>query len=70
MNTLNLDEHFDVIAIGLLDRSEGDEEPSVIFSSMLDRPLEQDDVLVIYGRDEDLDTLEAKIGNLQDQQES
>lgn len=64
LNTLNLDQRFNVIAIGLLDRSEGDEEPKVLFSSMLSRPLEQDDVLVVYGRDMDLDALETTVAGL------
>ncbi|UCG26306.1 MAG: hypothetical protein JSW55_10095 [Chloroflexota bacterium] len=53
--------------IGLLDRSEGDEESKVLFSSTLTRTLEQDDVSVIYGRDQNLDALETAVANLQDQ---
>ena len=63
-------ERFDVSAIGLLDRSRGDEEPRVLFSSMLDRTLEQDDILVLYGRDEDLDALQTAVVNLQGQERS
>jgi uncharacterized protein with PhoU and TrkA domain len=68
LNTLNLNEQFDVNVIGLLDRSEGDEEPKVLFSSTLTRTLEQDDVLVIYGRDKNLDALETAVANLQVQE--
>jgi CIC family chloride channel protein len=68
LSILNLNERFEVNVIGLLDRSEGDEEPKVLFSSTLTRTLEQDDVLVIYGRDENLDALETAVANLQVQQ--
>jgi CIC family chloride channel protein len=68
LNTLNIGEKFDINVIGLLDRSEGDEEPQVLFSSTLSRTLEQNDVLVIYGRDKDLDALEAAAANLQAQE--
>jgi CIC family chloride channel protein len=68
LNNLNLNEQFEVNVIGLLDRSEGDEEPEVLFSSTLTRTLEQDDVLVIYGRDQNLDALETAVANLQVQE--
>ncbi|NCF68680.1 MAG: hypothetical protein GWP61_22195 [Chloroflexi bacterium] len=64
LNSLNLDERFDVNVIGLLDRSEGDEEPEVLFSSMLARTLEENDVLVIYGRNKNLDALETAVANM------
>ncbi len=64
LNSLNLDERFDVNVIGLLDRSEGDEEPEVVFSSTLTKTLEENDVLVIYGRNKNLDTLETAVANL------
>ncbi len=64
LNSLNLDERFAVNVIGLLDRSEGDEEPEVLFSSMLARTLEENDVLVIYGRNKNLDALETAVANM------
>jgi CIC family chloride channel protein len=64
LNDLNLNEKFDVTVIGLLDRSEGDEKPEVIFSSTLTRTLEQKDILVIYGRDKELDALETAVANM------
>jgi CIC family chloride channel protein len=64
LNDLNLNEKFDVTVIGLLDRSEGDEKPAVIFSSTLTRTLEQKDILVIYGRDKELDELETAVANM------
>jgi uncharacterized protein with PhoU and TrkA domain len=64
LNSLNLDERFDVNVIGLLDRAEGDEEPEVLFSSMLARTLEENDVLVIYGRNKNLDALETAVANM------
>jgi CIC family chloride channel protein len=63
LNSLNLTEQFDVEVIGLLDRSEGDEEPEVLFSSTLTKTLEKNDVLVIYGRDKNLDALEKAVAN-------
>jgi CIC family chloride channel protein len=68
LNNLNLNEQFEVNVIGLLDRSEGDEEPKVLFSSTLTSTLEQDDVLVVYGRDQNLDALETAVANLQVQE--
>ena len=68
LNTLNLNDQFEVNVIGLLDRSVGDEEPEVIFSSTLTRTLEQNDVLVIYGRDQNLDALETTVTNLKVQE--
>jgi CIC family chloride channel protein len=64
LNTLNLNEQFDVNVIGLLDRSEGDEEPEVLFSSTLTKTLEENDVLVIYGRDKNLDALETAVADM------
>ena len=64
LNSLNLDERFDVNVIGLLDRSEGDEEPEVLFSSMLTKMLAENDVLVIYGRNKNLDALETAVANM------
>jgi hypothetical protein len=61
LNSLKLNEQFDVTVIGLLDLSEGDEEPEVVFSSTLTRTLEEGDVLVIYGRDKNLDALQAEV---------
>ncbi len=63
-SSLNIHDQFDVNVIGLLDRSEGDEEPEVLFSSTLTRTLAQDDVLVIYGRDKNLDALATAIAGL------
>jgi Trk K+ transport system NAD-binding subunit len=64
LSTLNLDEQFDVNVIGLLDQSEGDEELAKLSSSMLTKTLEQGDVLVIYGSNENLDALEAAIAEM------
>ena len=64
LSTLNLNEQFDVNVIGILDRSEGDEEPEVLFSSTLSKTLAENDVLVIYGRGKNLDALETAVANL------
>ena len=42
-------------------RAEGDEELAILFSSMLTMTLEENDVLVIYGKDKNLDTLETAV---------
>ena len=64
LNTLNLNEQYDVNVIGILDRPEGDDEPEVLFSSTLTKTLEENDVLVIYGRDRNLDALETAVANM------
>ena len=64
LSSLNLNERCDVNVIGLLDRSEGDEEPEVLFSSTLTKTLAENDVLVIYGRDKNLDALETAVANM------
>ncbi len=64
LNSLNLNEQFDVNVIGLLDRSAGDDEPMVLFSSTLTKMLEENDVLVIYGRNKNLDELETAVANI------
>jgi CIC family chloride channel protein len=61
LNDLNLHERFEVQVVGLLDRSAGDEQPSVLFGSELTAAttLVAEDTILVYGQEEKLDALET-----------
>jgi hypothetical protein len=59
LDDLNLHEQFEVQVVGLLDRSAGDEQPSVLFGDALAvaTTLVAGDTLLVYGQEENLDAL-------------
>jgi hypothetical protein len=61
LRELKLHKHFGVQVVGLLDRSAGEEQPSVRFGSEMDASttLEAEDIILIYGQEEKLDALET-----------
>jgi CIC family chloride channel protein len=66
LSDLNLPEHFDVQVIGLLDRSAGDEQPTVLFGPDLnvETTLVAEDTILVYGQESDLDALEVASAQL------
>ena len=61
LDDLGLEEQFEVQVVGLLDRSAGDEQPSVLFGSELSASttLVAEDTILVYGQQEALDALET-----------
>jgi CIC family chloride channel protein len=61
LDDLSLPEQFEVQVVGLLDRSAGDEQPSVLFGSELSAgaTLVEEDTILVYGQEEKLDALET-----------
>ena len=61
LDDLNLHEQFEVQVVGLLDRSAGDEQPSVLLGSELTAAttLVAEDTILVYGQEEKLDALET-----------
>jgi Trk K+ transport system NAD-binding subunit len=61
LEDLGLPEKFEVQVIGLLDRSAGDEQPSVLFGSELtaETALDAGDTILVYGQKEKLYALET-----------
>lgn len=66
LGDLNLHEQFEVQVVSLLNRLAGDEQPKVLFSSALttETALGEQDILVVYGRNENLDVLETAVAGL------
>ena len=66
LDDLNLHEQFDVQVVGLLDRSAGDEQPTVLFGSELDAgtTLVAEDTILVYGEGEKLDLVENSVTQL------
>ena len=60
LDDLNLGGQFEVQVVGLLDRSAGDAQPSVLFGSELTAAttLVAEDTILVYGQEEKLDALE------------
>jgi len=61
LDDLKLHDQFEVQVVGLLDRSAGDEQPSVLFGSELTAAttLVAEDTILVYGQEEELDALVA-----------
>ena len=61
LRELKLHKQFGVQVVGLLDRSAGEEQPSVRFGSEMDASatLGAEDIILIYGQEEKLDALET-----------
>jgi hypothetical protein len=66
LSDLNLHKHFDVQVIGLLERSAGDEQPTVLFGPDLnvETTLVAEDTILVYGQESDLDALEKGVPQL------
>jgi CIC family chloride channel protein len=66
LSDLRLQEQFEVQVVGLLDRSAGDEQPSVLFGSELTAAttLVAEDTILVYGKEEKLDALEKGVTQL------
>ena len=61
LDDMDLHEQFDVQVVGLLDRSAGGEQPSVLFGSELTAAttLVAEDTILVYGEENKLDALET-----------
>ena len=66
LEEINLPEQFDVQVVGLLDRSAGDELPSVQFGSELEAgtTLVAEDTILVYGQEESLNALDTATTHL------
>jgi H+/Cl- antiporter ClcA len=66
LDDLNLQEEFEVQVVGLLDRSAGDEQPSVLFGDELSAAttLVARDTLLVYGQEEKLAALSIATAQL------
>jgi CIC family chloride channel protein len=66
LDDLDLHEQFDVQVVGLLDRSAGGEQPSVLFGSELPAAttLVAEDTIIVYGEENKLDALETAVTQL------